>query len=1598
MEVPPPQKEQTLEEALSDELGKAYPHLCGLQDGQGSSPAFHDLQKDCAEMGLPEGLQEMPVKHMDGGEVLGVMEPHKEDKEGAVEHTDGGLDEAFARGTSFSSPLPKKEMPVEPADGGFASGEGSGEMEPRNGTQGSSGAFHALQKINEDSAVMGPHEESELQEMPVEPADGGFANGEGSGEMEPRNGTQAAENMELGSVADQGSSGALQKAANEDSAVIRPREESELQEMPVEPADGDFANGEAAGDEVKEIKTEAFGAGASSASKAAGDEVKEIKTEDSLSEMQKVMYIVVKFKYFDEIYKGVKGVEFRADTERWQKILTGKTHIVFVRGMTAMKTTKRRILSIEIVSPDEAVQMGCPEGQNSELFGGAEKLLAIQFEQFREDLPAEEPPVPPPEMAPPQDSHGNSKDLEENASDADVQDEEEEEEDRDASGDNSVPYLGRTEQGEEFAVRWPSAFKRIPPTSDNVQSLKDAFGWPAKVKEKLPDVVASMQKSGHIPVISTGLCLRVASFFSGICSQSRGAQILQNHGFGVSFSHIAFTEKSKQCHSVLKEDFPDSCIFKDQMHYLTPKCREQVASAKNCEAVVACLREASFVRRAACLTHDDCCRLPCMSLDLAVFGAPCVDDSPAGKSLKEEGPARRVTLTCLEYLKTVAKPKMALGENVSTGNINQNCVEVLQDTMSSKAIYTQPSDLGFGAVSRRRVFTAFVRRDCGRFIGDPQQIYNILTASLRDRQLSIEKLTELTSDLEVEADRKVLKRNCDPNFFLTKCEAANKARYEALYDEKHTTTLADQCFVLNQNPDKRPKQSKDGVLPLFTKTDRITWLRQRGRHLTALEKLLGHGWPMRQELACLLNLPVFDASRLSTPHAAVGNGQHVPCATVALLATLCCIELYAEVNVPSTIDGDTYVILNVMADGRCFWTCCYLWQKGIAEQNEWLDVARNATGMPLATARMKQEENLVSKWFNNLVAVCAEAKHDDPEFQNNVSRIHAKFQSYEIPEDDDIRFFLGVIGAKLVLVGKSFSVLLTLGCEAHPPMLLSNTPSKDGDGNAVAHFRLFCKVPSNPGLSLEEVAMDFPELEVAKDGVTMNKYGLTKVMKVPKDSKTLARAALLLQTQLEAADRFVATLTSLDKKQLEQECGARKVCRKGSRDTVLQRLVQNYLETATGRELCGLVLDQNALQAKFPKLTVLKDSVKVDVDGFSCELRVPQDATSLEEAAVRLDDYNRTHQEVMEQVSKLNRQTLRDRCKESGLTVRGNVDELKKKIVHHALSQLPWHKASGGASSSGKLTVKDAAPETKAPGDAPSEVPVQTQAPGDTHAEVPEKETGAKAAGQAHAEVPEKETGAKAAGQAHAEVPEKETGTKAADSAEVPMKELQVLDPAHVPPDDMNDPKKVQMAFPKVKVNKKTCSVKIGGMSQSFAIPPAGQLFEVVRIVNEFFEAGEEERKTLNVQTKSSLKEKAESNSVAKYGNIEDLRQRLLGFWISRTSKKVEEQLASFVPSTAGLAEPEGGAPSQPPLKSVEPNDAANGAGLPEEPGSSTDPANLTLFGRSTFALKPEDCADRTDFFANIDNGPEVKADQKEGYIELFETGFCMVFCLWQPL
>ena len=58
----------------------------------------------------------------------------------------------------------------------------------------------------------------------------------------------------------------------------------------------------------------------------------------------------------------------------------------------------------------------------------------------------------------------------------------------------------------------------------------------------------------------------------------------------------------------------------------------------------------------------------------------------------------------------------------------------------SQVIFTDPVDCGFGCVSRRRAFTIFVRRDCGRFVGQAQELYDKLCKQLVGKQIEISDL------------------------------------------------------------------------------------------------------------------------------------------------------------------------------------------------------------------------------------------------------------------------------------------------------------------------------------------------------------------------------------------------------------------------------------------------------------------------------------------------------------------------------------------------------------------------------------------------------------------------------------------------------------------------------------------------------------------------------------------------------------------------------------------------------------------------------------------------------------------------------------------
>lgn len=134
----------------------------------------------------------------------------------------------------------------------------------------------------------------------------------------------------------------------------------------------------------------------------------------------------------------------------------------------------------------------------------------------------------------------------------------------------------------------------------------------------------------------------------------------------------------------------------------------------------------------------------------------------------------------------------------------------------------------------------------------------------------------------------------------------------------------------------------------------------------------------------------FDASTLTRPHFAVGNGQHLAVTAMVLAAGLGCIELYptqnmetpvpplstqpnadAKVDPPVDNEGDAQVdaqqtetsqkerkILKVAADGRCFWSCIFLHMSSEHKRCEWSQVVRNKTGFPIDSHRLQKEDRL----------------------------------------------------------------------------------------------------------------------------------------------------------------------------------------------------------------------------------------------------------------------------------------------------------------------------------------------------------------------------------------------------------------------------------------------------------------------------------------------------------------------------------------------------------------------------------------------------------------------------------------------------------------
>lgn len=181
-------------------------------------------------------------------------------------------------------------------------------------------------------------------------------------------------------------------------------------------------------------------------------------------------------------------------------------------------------------------------------------------------------------------------------------------------------------------------------------------------------------------------------------------------------------------------------------------------------------------------------------------------------------------------------------------------------TMFAKVVWTDPCDCGWGCVPRKRSFTVFIRRDVARFVGSIQTLYDAMRAKLSQKQLAIPDLL-WADQTEIDAELNMLVGGMSSGkrskaHVLTPFEMKNKAVYEKVLDDSNIP-VASQVFVLGQNPEKRWKATTvECGLPTITATDRVLWVRNGQRPMTALEKFAAHGYPVRDDLAKLLGVNV----------------------------------------------------------------------------------------------------------------------------------------------------------------------------------------------------------------------------------------------------------------------------------------------------------------------------------------------------------------------------------------------------------------------------------------------------------------------------------------------------------------------------------------------------------------------------------------------------------------------------------------------------------------------------------------------------------------------------------------------------------------------
>lgn len=868
----------------------------------------------------------------------------------------------------------------------------------------------------------------------------------------------------------------------------------------------------------------------------------------------------------------------------------------------------------------------------------------------------------------------------------------------------------------------------------------------------------------------------------------------------------------------------------------------------------------------------------------------------------DNGASRLVTKSFLASLKKVYKPKIAISENVCTGNIGRRVVENVKDVMQSKVIFTQPSDVGFGCVARRRSFTILLRHDSGRFILDPQDTYDKLCAGLNDSQLSLHDLLACTTEADV-------LRELPEGYKLSPFEQSNLDQYQDLLDGKGVP-IPNQVFAVNQNPNKVFKAAMAGILPAFTATDKCLWSRGNRRPILAYEKFLGHGWPMTQELCQALKIPVFSMDGLSNAHQSVGNGQHLVCAALALLPTLASVELFPEAS-PSMVPSDYHnVEINPQANGRCLFSCIYLHFASDSEKAEWSKVDRNAQGFPSDADRLREEDTLVK---NFMLKSFADGVAAHPEWEGELKLLEQVFLTCTMPEDKEIELMSQLFNLQLMITyDASAQPVGRVGHASWPKVMLSNAPVFDGAGESAAHFRYVwtCPTQADP---VQEVKEEFPDLEIHSDSVKVDAFGYQATWKVGPDAANLMEAATMAQRVLRAGTAQFRKLESLKRSDLQAVCVKACLKKQGNMSDMKNRLVYNFLKHATAEQI---------VNAESTEICAVSEKPAVDKE--------PKPSNPKKSVDKVQESKPSTGATMVEGADQVGEEPGPTKGKESSPKVPGPTASSANESKVEGANQI------GEDGHAGHQPFAEHLPEATAAPAAESE-PAKT-------AEVPEAEP--------------------------------EDCSKRLEAAEM---------------------------FPKVKVNRRTVSINVHTFTKKFKVATDQSVMEVAALANKYVLAGNEIWAVLNTLTKKDLQAECEKEMLNKRETNQELREILLRKQLSRFKVGEDSSSAAAVMEDAPdlkahspQAAPQASIAASFPAKdqSEEGAQAAEGQDPQEaegaEQGTGLDgggKSQVTLFGRSTFAMDFNQDDDKTVFFDKVDGPEPVEPESKVSTMDLIQAG-----------